>query len=319
MSNNTYSIPLSIVVPTFRRNEQLLECILSIIRQKYLPKEIIIIDTCPKNTAQHISQRSNISPSAIRYISVPTKNVSEARNRGIYAANYNHIIFIDDDCIAGKEWLKSLYKSLYRFNSCVGRGIEHITPTVGFLVKVESYLTFSSYHSISDQISKRSHIQYIDSKCFLVNKHVLIQHNILFDTQFNATFEDMDLSFQLIRAKVPIRNIYSMKIVHNPENTFFRLIRKQWNKGKDFVLFEKKWKSAILSKYQFEKLLQNSAIKETVRTLKYKNQIVSRNFLKKILKRKSKLYLISFHSLLFVAWMCRFAGRYYMKLKLALL
>ncbi len=93
----TKSITVSVVIPTFNREERLPAAIRSVLNQSLPPSEIIVIDDGSTDaTADCIK-----SFPEVRYIHQENLGVSQARNHGIRAAEHEWIAFLDSD----DEWL----------------------------------------------------------------------------------------------------------------------------------------------------------------------------------------------------------------------
>ena len=93
----TKSITVSVVIPTFNREERLPAAIRSVLNQSLPPSEIIVIDDGSTDaTADCIK-----SFPEVRYIHQENQGVSQARNHGIRTAEHEWIAFLDSD----DEWL----------------------------------------------------------------------------------------------------------------------------------------------------------------------------------------------------------------------
>ena len=93
---------VSIIIPTYKRNENLKKAIESILKQTYQNIEIIVVDDNNPNTEyrkkNEILMQSYIKNSKVKYIKhEKNKNGAAARNTGINAANGKYIGFLDDD------------------------------------------------------------------------------------------------------------------------------------------------------------------------------------------------------------------------------
>lgn len=102
-------VKLSILIATCDRPEMLDACVKSLLIQK--PEntyEIIILD-------QTDTRKQTISfpnEPAVKIVKCDFKNKSCALNRGVGLALADYIAVIDDDCVADKRWIDSMYKVL---------------------------------------------------------------------------------------------------------------------------------------------------------------------------------------------------------------
>lgn len=100
-------VSISVVVSTFNRAEYLKKCIGSLIKLNFDNFEIIIVnDGSTDNTGSYLDSLKNDKIKSIHH--KENLGLSSARNSGIKAAKYNIIAFIDDDCLADKNWLRKI-------------------------------------------------------------------------------------------------------------------------------------------------------------------------------------------------------------------
>jgi len=96
---------VSVIIPTYKRSDNLANVILSVIEQDYKNKEIIIVDDNPKGSKDQI-KTSNVVHALIgkhpetilKYISqTKNRNGAAARNTGFLKSTGNYVCFLDDD------------------------------------------------------------------------------------------------------------------------------------------------------------------------------------------------------------------------------
>lgn len=100
----------TILIPTFRRPQQLAAAIDSCLAQD--PKElagceILVVDNSPEASARDgVGARIGREAAPIRYLHVPEPGIARARNAGAAAARGAYIVFLDDDQeAASPHWL----------------------------------------------------------------------------------------------------------------------------------------------------------------------------------------------------------------------
>jgi len=106
---------VSIIIPTYNRPKDLAECLDSISNQAYLPFEVLIIDNgnvaeTKKFVKKNLSKfgKRNIS---LSYIKNDKENsLTLARNIGARNARGDIVLFLDDDVILDKDYLKEILK-----------------------------------------------------------------------------------------------------------------------------------------------------------------------------------------------------------------
>jgi len=84
---------VSVIIPTYNRYQLLKRALKSVLNQTHLPDDIIVIDDGSGDETPKIQEEFP----HIRYIRQENGGVASARNRGIEAARYELLAFLDDD------------------------------------------------------------------------------------------------------------------------------------------------------------------------------------------------------------------------------
>ena len=87
---------VSVVIPTYNREESLCQTIDDMLGQDYDDFEVIVVDQTRKHVPEVADYLEKL-PQRVRYITLDNANLPAARNVGIKHATGNVIIFIDDD------------------------------------------------------------------------------------------------------------------------------------------------------------------------------------------------------------------------------
>ncbi len=106
-------ILISIVIPTRNRKNILKKCLVALNNQNYdfNKFEIVIIDDGSNQNNKKMIENLNLKPE-VKYTYQEHAGPSTARNNGIKKARGKYIIFIDDDIIVNKEFIKSHIEKL---------------------------------------------------------------------------------------------------------------------------------------------------------------------------------------------------------------
>ncbi len=117
---------ISIIICTYMRGEKLTDAIWSVIRQSMSKKEyeIIIVDNAPltsgiKGQVEYFQGKYRDFDRFIRYIGVPQKGLSYARNAGMWNAKGEYLLFLDDDVLADYYLLEEIYTA-FKYHPNVG-------------------------------------------------------------------------------------------------------------------------------------------------------------------------------------------------------
>ena len=122
MSNN---LLISIITPSYNRADELKYLLKSLENQKvsYDMFEVIISDDgSSDNTKELIKNWQSKSLLKIKYINQKNKGPGAARNHGMKNSKGDLIVFIDSDCEADSNWLKTILDHYYKdnFDACGG-------------------------------------------------------------------------------------------------------------------------------------------------------------------------------------------------------
>ncbi|MBR5614996.1 MAG: glycosyltransferase [Clostridia bacterium] len=121
-----YERKISIIICTYMRGEKLIDAIWSVIRQSLSKKEyeIIIVDNAPftsgiREQVDEFREKYKEYEGFIRYIGVPQKGLSYARNAGMWNAKGEYLTFLDDDVLADYYLLEEIYTA-FKYHPNVG-------------------------------------------------------------------------------------------------------------------------------------------------------------------------------------------------------
>lgn len=103
------NILVSIIIPVYKTENYLKECLNSVFEQEYPNIEIILVDdgspdNCPKLCDEYAQKHENI-----KVIHQTNRGLGLSRNSGMQVATGKYIFFLDsDDCLDGKDAIKNL-------------------------------------------------------------------------------------------------------------------------------------------------------------------------------------------------------------------
>jgi glycosyltransferase involved in cell wall biosynthesis len=107
------SIDVSVIVPTYRRERELLEAINSILSQRGVTLEIIVVDDSPEGSARNAV--ASVNDGRVRYVLRPEPSKgrpAKVRNDGAKLARGRYLYFLDDDDLLEPQTLADLSKAL---------------------------------------------------------------------------------------------------------------------------------------------------------------------------------------------------------------
>jgi GT2 family glycosyltransferase len=115
-------IGLTAVICTRNRPDRLHRALLSIEEQVLPPDEIIVVDNAPSDDATRELVKSRFPK--VRYIRELAEGLNFARNRALMESNREIVAYMDDDAVADRSWVRSIYnvfKGSPEAGVCTGR------------------------------------------------------------------------------------------------------------------------------------------------------------------------------------------------------
>jgi len=105
---------ISVIVPVFKVEKYLNECVQSLIDQTYSDLEIILVDDGSPDDCPLMCDSWAQKDSRIRVIHKTNGGLSSARNKGLEAATGDYISFVDSDDYFDKRMYEKLYEGITR-------------------------------------------------------------------------------------------------------------------------------------------------------------------------------------------------------------
>lgn len=119
---------ISIIVPVYKTEKYLSECIESILAQTFTDFELILVDDGSPDGCPALCDTAAEKDSRVRVIHKPNGGVSTARNAGLAAVRGNWVGFVDSDDVIDKTYYEKLY------NAAIDAGAE---VAVGGILGIE--------------------------------------------------------------------------------------------------------------------------------------------------------------------------------------
>lgn len=104
---------ISVIVPVYNVEKYLPQCLDSLIKQTFLPFEIICVNDGSTDGCNEILSRYAAKDRRIRLICQNNRGLSAARNAGLKKAKGQYVLFVDSDDFLHPETLSSLYRANY--------------------------------------------------------------------------------------------------------------------------------------------------------------------------------------------------------------
>ena len=199
---------LSIIIPTYKRQDSLERLLKALVAQKGVDAEIIVVDQNPPGYLDGV-----ILPGVQRLV-LSSPNASDARNQGFLRSKGEYVLFVDDDLIPTEDFcaealaIFALHPSIGGFSPLVynAEGQQLALQQIGSK-KITSLKEDPRIFSITDTISatlffRRSY--YIQTGGF---------DPLLFD--FAKTAEDQEFFLRMLMKGLPFHYVPLVEIYHD--------------------------------------------------------------------------------------------------------
>lgn len=107
---------VSIIVPVFNTEEYISRCIESILKEKSIRLQLIIIDDGSTDTSPQIARRAEIADQRVLLIRKKNEGQGIARNVGLSFASSKYVYFVDSDDYLDPGVIEKLFRSSEKFD-----------------------------------------------------------------------------------------------------------------------------------------------------------------------------------------------------------
>jgi glycosyltransferase involved in cell wall biosynthesis len=108
------ALTISVVIPTYRRPQDLAACLDSILGQSVMPLEVIVVDNEAAQSTQTLVRQYEAKYSecqiTLRYLANKKNSLPFARNLGVKSSSGEIVLFLDDDFILESGYLDEIIR-----------------------------------------------------------------------------------------------------------------------------------------------------------------------------------------------------------------
>ncbi|MCX9009484.1 MAG: glycosyltransferase [Candidatus Methanoperedens sp.] len=221
---------VSVLLATFNRKEWLRECLVSLSDQNY-PKDrfevIVINDGSTDGTEEVLEEHKRRAPHAFRWYSQENRGKAAAINLGIGKTRGEIICFTDDDCIADRNWIRSLLKEF---------SDERVGGAGGQIIAYRPKNHVERYGVFFDQ----------EGSISLATGNAAYRADIIkavggFDTRLIG-LEDIDFGVRVRGRGYKLKYAPGAIVYHRNYNSLGKLVRRKYLEGKQLYNLGTKYK-----------------------------------------------------------------------------
>jgi GT2 family glycosyltransferase len=218
----------SLIIPTFKRADEVEECLSSLCLQTYRNFEVIIADGTPgeslERVAAHFAGKLSLNFQYEEFI-----GVSEARNMGFLQARGEYIIFLDSDCIIPPAYLEAVDKHLQTHPLDLFGGPDASSEDFSVIQKAISY-SMTSLITTGGIRGKKQHVGQYHPRSFNMGMRKEVFKAVNGFSEFKCG-EDIELSIRILKAGYKVGLIEDAFVYHKRRTSFQQFFRQVYRFG----------------------------------------------------------------------------------------
>lgn len=246
---------ITVIVPVYRAEQYLADCVSSILRQSFREFELLLVDDGSPDACPALCDHFAGEDVRVTVIHKANGGVSSARNAGLARASGEYVVFVDSDDYLGPDYLQELYALR-----------QSADPEVEVLV-ISDYQPFSLQGAVSRTFPPAFSVSLPGDKpnpevyrhlvfdfrifppyCKLYHRRVIEAHTLRFREDLR-TAEDFDFNCRYLQ--------YVSQIIYTPSVHYhYRVDYKTYHPSNDGVLGQSEIRSAHLMVHGLLELAQ---------------------------------------------------------------
>jgi len=232
---NKLPLSISVAIITKDRKKELKRCLISLKQQNYHPSRIIVIDNDANKSAQVVVNNRLFNKLNIKYHHLVNSSVPACRNKALKLVKTPYLAFVDDDCIANKNWLRQGLNKIKK---------EKAHYVLGKTELFNPQNLFALAQHARDSYWKNYNHQLFDTKNVIVDANFFKKNNLYFDEKCQSDhYDSADFDFDFLVKKKKLKKAYcsNMIIFHKETNNFSRFKKRAYHRGKLAKYLNDKW------------------------------------------------------------------------------
>lgn len=201
---------ISVIVPVYKVENYLNECVDSILNQTYVDFEVVLVDDGSPDKCPQICDEYAKKDARVNVVHKKNGGLSSARNAGIEAANGEYLLFLDSDDYYGEiDFLYNLSETIKEYNPDAvffsmrpfdfeSRKYYYENPDLENF----AYLNCISKHEALKNLLKQNKMQ-ISACMYAVRKDFLIRNDLFFTE--GLVCEDIDWSLRMFSLDLNVK------------------------------------------------------------------------------------------------------------------
>jgi len=228
MSTDIHLPKYSLIIPTFKRADEVKECLDSLTLQTLKNFEVILADGTPGQSLESVAApyRTVLD---LSFLYEEMIGVSEARNMGFQAARGEYIIFLDSDCIIPPGYIKAVDDYLAKDPLDLFGGPDAAADDFTDVQKAISY-SMTSLLTTGGIRGQKKHVGQYHPRSFNMGMRKKVFEAVNGYSDFKCG-EDIELSIRIIKAGFKVGLIEDAFVYHKRRTTFRQFFRQVYRFG----------------------------------------------------------------------------------------
>jgi len=223
---------VSVVIPAYNASKTIDDCLTSILKQDFSDYEVVVVDD---GSIDDTLEKVKRYP--VKLVRSPRQGAPGARNIGFEASKGNIVIFLDSDCIVGRDLIVNLIRPL-------------LNPEIGVTQpwwdnidkdKLVPSLIFKVYEYLVPNIE---YPDYLWSYCFAIRRE-LFEGVGKFDPTTRMGADDIELVQRIIKAGYRIYLMKELRVKHLFRQSLLGHIKRHFRIARDQFVYVSESKKFI--------------------------------------------------------------------------
>lgn len=253
---------ISVIVPVYRAEKYLADCVESILRQSFSDFELLLIDDGSPDSSGMMCDTYHEKDARVRVIHKENGGVSSARNAGLEQAGGKYIVFVDSDDYLGENYFQALYAAQQTVTNSEAFVLTDYQPFSPDGMESREFLMAFSASLCGEESDTDAFRRLVfgflifPPYCKLYQRDIIERYKLRFNQKLKSA-EDFDFNCQYIR--------HMKKIVYAPSvQYFYRVDYKKYRPSNDGILGQSEILSAHIMAHGIEEIAERMGVANEV-------------------------------------------------------
>jgi len=215
---------VSVVIAAYNASRTIDDCLTSILKQDFSDYEVVVVDDgSTDDTVEKVKEYP------VRLIKNPSQGLPAARNAGFEASKGNIVIFLDSDCIVGRDLIGDLVRPLQ--NPEIG-----VTQPWWDNVTKDRLVPSLIFKIYEYSLPNTEYTDYFWGYCFAIRRELLKRVGG-FDPATRMGADDIELAQRIIKAGYRIYLMKELRVKHLFRQSLLGHIKRHFRIARDQFVY----------------------------------------------------------------------------------